>query len=183
MARPVEAGYIRSASAEIVRPNDTTAYASGDHITTTTTAGSVAPITFEVAREAGGGNGTVSGALLLTNSASATGAIRLHLFNNAPFVAGGYQADNAALALTYAALQTGDGTTNPQNNYIGYVDFTTFVAHSSSAMSIGTADLIDLNFMTIGQSKNIYGLLEARAAITPVANQRFTTILHIRGVA
>jgi hypothetical protein len=181
MATSVAPGYMRSAAFDFTRPADTTAYASGDHITTTTTAGSVVPMEFEVARE-NGGSGKIIGALLLTNSASAFGAMRLHLFNNAPFAAAGYQADNAALALTYAALQTGSGTTNPKNNYIGYVDFTTFTAHSSSALSIGTSELTEMNFACIGGAKKIYGLLEARAAITPASAQQFTAIVHARGV-
>lgn len=181
MANQVEAGYVRSAAHELTRPADTTAYASGDGIANSTTAGSVTPFEFEVARE-NGGRGLIIGADLMTNSASAFGAIRLHLFNRAPFVAGGYQADNAALALTYAALQTGSGTTNPKNNYIGYVDFTTFVAHSSSAVSIGTSEQTELNFACEGDSKKIYGLLEARAAITPTSGQLFTAILQAQGV-
>lgn len=181
MATATAPGYIRSAAYEITRPADTTAYASGDHITTTTTAGDVVPMEFEVARD-NGGTGKVVGAILLTSSATAFGAMRIHLFNNAPFAAAGYQADNAALALTYAAMQTGSGVTNPKNNYIGYVDFTTFVAQSSSALSIGTCELTELNFACIGGSKKIYGLLEARAAITPASAQKFTAIIQSRGI-
>ena len=181
MATATAPGYIRSAASEITRPGDTNAYASGDHITTTTTAGDVVPMEFEVAR-ANGGAGKIIGALLLTSSATAFGAMRLHLFNNAPFAAAGYQADNAALALTYAALQTGTGVTNPKNNYIGWVDFTTFVAHSSSALSVGTSEVTELNFACIGGSQKIYGLLEARAAISPASSQKFTAILQARGI-
>lgn len=181
MAREVEAGYIRSAGYELTRPADTTAYASGDAIANSTTAASVVPLEFEVSRD-NGGSGKVIGAEILTNSASAVGAMRLHLFNRAPFAAAGYQADNAALALTYAAMQTGSGTTNAKNNYIGYVDFTTFAAQSSSAVSIGTAEQTELNYVCNFDSKKIYGLLEARAAITPASGQLFTSILHAQGV-
>lgn len=181
MARDVEAGYIRSAGYEMTRPADANAYTSGDAIANSTTAGSVVPLEFEVARD-NGGSGKIIGAEILTNSASAFGAMRLHLFNRAPFAAAGYQADNAALALTYAALQTGSGVSNAKNNYIGYVDFTTFVAHSSSALSIGTAELTELNFACNFDSKKIYGLLEARAAITPASGQLFTPVVHAQGV-
>ena len=181
MAREVEAGYIRSAGYELTRPSDTNAYASGDAIANSTTAGSVVPLEFEVARD-NGGAGKVIGAEMLTNSATAFGAMRLHLFNRAPFAAAGYQADNAALAITYAAMQTGSGISNPKNNYIGYVDFNTFVAQSSSAVSIGTSEQTELNFTCNFDSKKIYGLLEARAAISPASGQLFTPVLQAQGV-
>jgi hypothetical protein len=181
MAREIEAGYVRLAGYELTRTGDTNAYASGDHISSTTTAADVVPLEFEVARE-NGGAGKIIGAELVTNSASAFGAMRLHLFNRAPFAAGGYAADNAAIALTYAAMQTGSGVSNPKNNYIGYVDFNTFVAQSSSAVSIGTSEQTELNFMCQGDSKKIYGLLEARAAISPASSQKFNPVLHVQGV-
>lgn len=179
MAQEVETGY-RSAGYELTRTADTNAYAIGDHITSTVTAASVVPMEFEVARD-NGGRGKIIGADMPVNSATAFGAMRLHLFNRAPFAAGGYAADNAAIALTYAAMQTGSGTTNPKNNYIGYVDFTTFVAQSSSAVSIGQSDQTELNFACQGDSKKIYGLLEARAVFTPASSGKFNPILHIAG--
>lgn len=181
MAQEVEPGYTRSAGYELTRTADGNAYAIGDHISTTITAGSVTPMEFEVARN-DGGRGTIIGAELIVNSATAFAAMRLHLFNRAPFISGGYQADNAALALTYAAMQTGSPLNTPQNNYIGFIDFTTFVAQSSSAVSIGQCDQTELNFLCEGGTKKIYGLLEARAVFTPGSSEKFNPILHVAGV-
>lgn len=161
---------------ELTRPGDTNAYAIGDAIASTTTAGSVTPLTWTATREAGG-SGRVIGAQCVVNSATAFGAIRLHLFNTTPFAAGGFQADNAALALTYAAMKTGSAGTNP--NYIGYIDFTTFVAQSSSAVALGTCDLTELAFDCAPGSQTIFGLLEARAAFTPGNQETFTVILFL----
>lgn len=184
MTETVEPGYVRSAAYELTRPSDTTAYASGDAMANSDTAASVVPMEFEVAMGANGGTGLVIGARLLTNSATAFGSMRLHLFNRAPFAAAGYQADNAALALTYIAMKDGEGAaTNPNDNYIGSIDFTTFVAHSSSARSIGTCDQTELEFRTKPGSNKIYGLLEARAAITPASAQTFNVILSVRGIS
>lgn len=179
MAQEVETGY-RSAGYELTRPGNTDAYAVGDHMANSTTAADVVPLEFEVAI-VNGGRGKIIGSDMIANSATAFGAMRLHLFNRAPFAAAGYQADNAALALTYAAMQTGNGVSNPKNNYIGYVDFTTFVAQSSSALSIGTSEQTELNFACQHDSKKIYGLLEARAVFTPASSGKFNPILHVEG--
>ena len=179
MPREVETGY-RSAGYELTRTADTNAYAIGDHIAPTTTAADVVPLEFEVARD-NGGRGKIIGSDMIVNSATAFGAMRLHLFNRAPFAAAGYAADNAAIAITYAAMQTGAGVTNQKNNYIGYVDFTTFVAQSSSALSIGTSEQTELNFQCQFDSKKIYGLLEARAVFTGASSGKFNPILHVAG--
>lgn len=164
------------AAAELTRPGDTNVYAIGDAIANSTTAGSVTPLSFTVARAAGY-TGRVTGALLAVNSATAFGFIRLHLFNQAPFAAAGYQADNAALALTYTALKTGAAGSNP--NYMGYIDFNAFVAQSAAAMSFGACDLADLNFLPAAASQAILGLLEARSIFTPANAGTFNVTLDI----
>lgn len=164
------------AATELTRPGDTNAYSIGDAIANSTTAGSVVPLQFTVARVAGY-TGRVTGALLTVNSASAFGFTRLHLFNQAPFAAAGYQADNAALALTYTALKTGAAGTNP--NYIGYIDFNGFQAQSSAAVSEGACDLTELDFTPAAASQVIFGLLEARAAFTPANAGTFNVTLDI----
>ena len=164
------------ASAELTRTADGNAYAIGDQIASTITAGSVTPLQFTVARSAGF-TGRIIGSQLITDSATAFGAIRLHLFNTTPFAAGGFQGDNAALALTYTALTTGSAGTAP--HYIGYVDFITFIAQSASAESIGQADQTEMVFDCAAASSVIFGLLEARAAFTPASAQKFTVALDV----
>ena len=186
MAETIEPGYIRSARATFTRPSDTNAYAVADAIANSTTAGSVIPMSFRVAKN-NGGTGKIIGSQLLTDSATAFGAIRLHLFNRAPFAVAGYQADNSALALTYAAMLTGaadqsaDGYGVP--NKLPLIDFTTFTAYTTSAMSIGVCDQTELDFMCAPDSQLIYGLLEARAIFTPASAQNFSAMLSVEGVS
>ena len=164
------------AATELTRPTDTNAYAIADAVANSTTAGSVVPLQFTAARSAGG-SGRVTGAQLIVDSATAFGAIRLHLFNTTPFAAAGFQADNSALALTYTALKTGSAGANP--NYIGFIDFTTFNAQSASAVSNGICDLTELNFDCAAGSQVIFGLLEARAVFTPANGGKFDVSLQV----
>jgi len=170
------AQFATSVATELTRTSDGNAYAVGDQIASTITAGSVTPLQFTVGR-AVAGTGRIIGSLLAVNSATAFGAIRLHLFNTTPFAAGGFQGDNAAIALTYTALKTGSAGTNP--NYIGYIDFQTFLAMSSSAISNGVCDLTELSFRCAAASQVIFGLLEARAVFTPASAETFNVTLDI----
>ena len=165
-----------AAATELTRTADANAYAIGDQIASTTVAGDVTPLQLTVARKTGG-TGRVSGAQLMLDSATAFGAIRLHLFNTTPFTAGGFQADNSALALTYTALKTGSAGANP--NYLGFIDFETFTAQSASATSRGSAGQTDLNFTCAAASQVIFGLLEARAVFTPANAGKFNVTLDI----
>ncbi len=163
-------------AATLTRTADGNAYAIGDQIASTITAGSVTPLSFTVARQTAG-TGRINGAQLIIDSATAFGAIRLHLFNTTPFAAGGFQGDNAAIALTYTALNTGSAGTSP--NYIGYIDFQTFIAQSASATSNGVCDLTELNFNCPAGTQVIFGLLEARAVFTPANAGKFTVSLDV----
>ena len=170
------AALVKHVGTELTRPANTTAYTAGDAIASTTVAGDVTPLQFTAAIEPGF-VGYIVGAQLITDSATAFGEIRLHLFNTTPFAAAGFQADNSALALTYTALTTGSAGTLP--NYIGWVDFTVFVAQSASAISVGTCNQTELFFDCPSTSKIIFGLLEDRVAFTPASAQKFTIDLDI----
>jgi hypothetical protein len=165
-----------SVATELTRTSDGNVYAIGDQIASTITAGSVTPLQFTVAR-AVGGTGRIIGSRLAVSSATAFGAIRLHLFNTTPFAAGSFQGDNAAMALTYAAFKTGSAGTNP--NYIGFIDYTSFTAHTTSAVSVGVANQTELAFFCAAASQVIFGLLEARAAFTPASAETFNVALDI----
>ena len=167
---------VKPLGTSFARPANTTAYAAGDAIASTTVAGDVTPLQWTAAVEPGF-VGYIVGAQLITDSATAFAAMRLHLFNTTPFAAGGFQADNAALALTYTALTTGSAGTLP--NYIGWIDFTSFVAQSASAVSIGTCDQTELYFDCPSTSRIIFGLLEDRVAFTPASAQNFSIDLNI----
>ena len=192
MAHEVEPGYVRSARYTFARPADGNAYAIGDAIANDTSGSLVVPMEFKLAKE-NGGMGYITGAQLLVDSATAFGAMRLHLFNRAPFAtAASYQGDNAALALTYAAMRVGaadqkiDGDNlSPHSipNKLPLIDFTTFQAHTTSAISIGQCDQTEPMFVCGPGTKIIYGLLEARAVFTPANAGNFVVMLTARGIA
>lgn len=95
-------------TATYARPASAGPYAAGQIIANSATAGSVVPITFTVARVAGG-SGRITGGRCVVTAASGTivlPAFDLVLFRpatNIPFAAGGYPADNATLTISSAA--------------------------------------------------------------------------------
>lgn len=178
MPQRVQVGSVLQAGATFARPGDSTPYAVNDAIANSTTNTLVVPMQFTVTSE-NGATGNIVGAQQIVNSATAYGAMRLWLFNIAPFADAGYQADNAAIALTLAALTTG-AAPGPLGNCIGYIDFATFVARTSSAISVGVCPQTELPFQCGPGSKVIFGLLEAMAIFTPANAGTFTTLLDVR---
>lgn len=177
-------GFTPDAYAEFTRPNDTTAYAAGDHITDTTTASSVVPLRFPAIRT-DNGSGVFTGARLIKSTDTTTNAsFRLWLFAAQPFAAAGYPADNAAITFTYASMA----------RFLGYIDFTTFIDAGSMAVAEGlmgrsvapfskryvndsSNPAVDASstsgILPVPASKLIYGMLEARAAYAPGAQEQF----------
>jgi len=105
----VGGGFTPRVTGVLVRPSDATQYAIGDIIANSATANLVVPISFTVARVAGG-SGRISGCRCVVSAASGTivlPAFDLLLFRpeaGIPFAAAGYPADNAALSITAAAM-------------------------------------------------------------------------------
>src|SRR6476620_12777440 len=97
-------------TATYARPADNTAYSIGDLIGNSGTANLVVPISFTVARAAGG-SGRLTGCRAVVSAASGTivlPAFDLLLFRpeaSIPFAAAGYPADNAALNVSLAAMK------------------------------------------------------------------------------
>lgn len=146
-------GSVILTSASFSRPADTTAYAIGDLIANSTTAGSVTPLSFNV----GVSKGLIRAASLkVGTSALASGtSLRLHLWSQSPTTTGG---DNAAVFVSGAALVTSAG-------YLGYVNITVDTWFSDGA-SGRAAPVMDVHF-NLGAGTTIYGLIEARSALTP----------------
>lgn len=146
------------------RPADTTAYASGDLVANSTTAGSVVPMALPVARVSGG-SGIVRRLRLRKTGTSLTNAqFRVHLFNAAPgaFANG----DNGAFSVAGVA------------NYIGRADITLDQAFTDGAFGSSDISFTDLQFkLTSGQL--MYAVLEARAAYTPTSGEIFTLGLEV----
>lgn len=148
-----------AASSTITRPADTTAYTSGDLLANSTTAGSVTPLTFAVPWNHGR-FGVVRGFTIKKSGTTITNAtFTLHLYRSSPVVVNG---DNAALSTDFA-------------NKIGSIDGAIMVGYSDA----GYQSTFGGNFYvdTANTSRYIYGLLEAKAAYTPVSGEIFTVTL------
>jgi len=157
------AGITSNPSATFTRPSDTTAYASGDLVANSTTAGSVAAMTFTVARVAAG-SFMLRRCKLATSSTSVTAAsFRLHLFRTAPVTV--TNGDNGAFSVSGVA------------DYIGAFDVTVDRAFTDGAAGFGVPVVGGEMSVDLASGTAIYGLLEARAAYTPTSAGTFTVTL------
>jgi hypothetical protein len=154
-------GFTTRPTATVTRPADTTAYASGDLVANSTTAGSVTPMSFTVSRGTATG-GMVRRCRIRTSSTSITNAtFRLHLYAASPTCTNG---DNGAWL------------TDNATNYVGSLDVTIDKAFSDGAAGNGVPSVgNEINFT----STTYYGLLEARAAYTPTSGEVFTVELEV----
>lgn len=162
-------------SANFTRPNDTNAYTAGDVVADSTSAAAV--ITFVLQGPGANvgplGSGIIQTATLISSQNAATKLDgRLWLFDTAP---ASYGNDNEALTLTdaemRAALQVilfptgswvaGDATSGANGN------------------ALCNAQSLWLPINTTKDSNAIFGVLEARNAYSPVANERYDVRLGI----
>lgn len=154
--------------ASFTRPADTTAYAVGDLVANSTSAGSVVPLNFITFGEtpSPSQNGIIRRARLTKSGTTVTNAqFRLHVLNSLPVPVNG---DNGALSTTKAL------------GYLGYFDFDmtggTIFTDGATAIGVpGTGNELGYEFPTSGA---IYGLLEARAAYTPASGEVFSAVLE-----
>lgn len=145
----------------LTRPADTTAYASGDLVANSTTAGSVTPLSLSLSPVAGG-LGFIRHARLLKSGTGVTNAaFRVHFYETVPTVTNG---DNGAWLSTRAG-------------WLGSVDVTIDKAFSNGAAGIGIPTLSGLQAIVFKQAsaqKRIFALIEARGAYTPASAETFT---------
>jgi hypothetical protein len=156
---------INNLSASFTRPNDTTAYASGDLVANSTTAGSVVPLQIDLGNVAAVGHGItrITRARLTKSGTSPTNAnFRIHLYEASPSPANG---DNGAWS------------TNKAANWLGNIDVTSMLAFTDGCTGTGSATAGSEMFLRLA-SGSIFALLEAKAAYTPVANEVFTLTLE-----
>jgi hypothetical protein len=145
-------------SASFSRPADTTAYASGDLVANSTTAGSVVPLSLTPTTRGSGLSGQIRRVRIVKSTTGVTNAqFRLHLFNAAPTVSSG---DNAAIVIATGAA-----------NYLGQVDVTMNQSFTDGGSGQATTEINVVN-------GTLYALLEARAAYTPGNAETFTVTLE-----
>lgn len=158
-------GFTANPSITFTRPADTTAYASGDLVANSTTAGSVTPMSFSVGRVAAGSFTIRKARLRKTTTTTSNAGFRLHLYTSSPTVTNG---DNGAWLSNQSAA------------YVGAVDFAAANALAfSDGAGINGAPLIgsDLN-IKLASGQTIFGLLEARGAYAPGSAEQFTVTLE-----
>jgi hypothetical protein len=160
-------------AATFTRPADTTAYASGDLVANSVTAGSVTPLSWELFNQSRDGVNILRRLRFKKSNNSTTNAsFRVHFYTTAPTVTNG---DNGAWLSSEAG-------------YLGSVDVTVDKAFNDStgpAVGVGVPNAgSEINFLvTGGTSKHVlYALVEARAAYTPVSGETFTLTPEIHTV-
>lgn len=147
----------------LTRPADTTAYASGDLVANSTTAGSVIPLTISLGVQPHT-QCFIRRVSILTSSTSITNAaFRVHFFKTSSITPA--NGDNGAFSVSNAA------------NYIGSVNVTVDQAFTDGAFGVGAPTVgSEINF--ISSSEYIYALLEARGSYTPTSEGTFVVRLE-----
>lgn len=136
-------------SAKFTRPADTTAYASGDLVANSTTAGSVAAMQLVVAP----GPRQIRRVRILKSGTSTTNAsFRAHLYG---------------ASMTAANGDNGAWSTNQAATYLGSVDVTVDKAFTDGAAGQATTEI------NVNSAGIIYALIEARGAYTPTSAEVF----------
>lgn len=159
---------VRNLSASFTRPADTTAYASGDLVANSTTAGSVSAMEIRGLAINNQASTIIRRIKLAKSGTSTTNAsFRVHLFRAAPATV--TNGDNGALSVSGVA------------DYLGATDVTMDRAFTDGACGLAVP-IVGSEFMvrfpgsnTNGQS--LFALLEARAAYTPSSAEVFTLTL------
>lgn len=157
-------GDFRNPTASFTRPTDTTAYASGDLVANSTTAGSVvAPVlTIGTSAVATGQQFSVNRIKLAKSTVTTTNAsFRVHLFKVAPTVANG---DNAAFSTSGAAT------------YLNSFDITVGQAFTDGAVGFVATGA---NAIVLDAGATIVALVEARGAYSPGNAEVFTLTLEV----
>jgi hypothetical protein len=150
-------------SASFTRPNDTTAYASGDLVANSTTAASVVPMSLSLTNGFAGGQTRITRVRLSKTSVVPTNAnFRVHFYTALPTIANG---DNAAWSTSGAA------------NYVGPIDVTSMLAFTDGCNGVGAATA-GSELLLRFSGGTLFALLEAKAAYTPTAQEVFTLTIE-----
>ena len=164
-ALPV-AGNYTAATGNFTRPANTTAYAAGQIISNSVTAGSCAPITLTVARASNTTGAIRRASLKVNDSAWLNATVRVHLFQDSP---------------TFSAGDGGTLTANlTESGYLGYLDVTIDRSFASTTVKGHGVPAVgaEINFTPSSGTQNIFAVLEARSAVTPAASKVFTVVVE-----
>lgn len=156
----------RTISTSVTRPNDTNAYAAGDVVCNSTSAPVI--LTFAGAVNTDFQMGVIAQATLIDSSNVSTKLdCELWLFDTTITM----DNDNAAFTPTDAELAT----------LVGIIPFSTayWKVGDSSSNAVCHVQGLSIPFNVVHASNALYGVLVARAAYTPTAQEIFTVRLHI----
>jgi hypothetical protein len=160
----VSGDIIINPSNSFTRPANTTAYASGQLVANSVTAGSVVPLTWTASRVATG-NFRVTRARMSLSSKSVTNTnFRLHLFNLTTGVSNG---DGASFVPSLAADEVCE------------MDITVALAGADVSMGYGASNQGVACDVALGSGSSLFGLIEARAAYTPASGETVLVVLEI----
>jgi hypothetical protein len=161
-------GQIAIASANFTRPADTTAYALGDLIANSTTAGSVAAMQFTVARTNDKSFRVLRARVKKSGAVLTSASFRLHFYKTDPAASSGISNGDNGAWLT------------KESEYLGGIDVVMDKIFSDAAKGIGSPNEgIAISGMPSSGTRLIYGLIEARAVYTPASGETFTVVLEI----
>jgi hypothetical protein len=164
---PIESltgGYTTNPTANFTRPADTTAYASGDLVANSTTAGSVVSMSITAARS-DGGSFMIRRAKLHKSTTSVTNAsFRLHFFRVAPSTI--TNGDNGVWSVSGVA------------DYCGAIDVTVDRAFTDGACGFGVPMTGNEISVDLASGTAVRVLIEARAAYTPGNAEVFTVTIE-----
>lgn len=138
-------------SSSFTRPEDTTAYQDTDLVANSTTAGSVAPLSFDLGVQPHTQCFIRRVRIVSSDTSVTNAAYRVHFYKTSPTPANG---DNAAFSTNNAA------------NYLGACDVTLDQVFTDGSFGTGIPNKgTEINF--ISTTEIIYGLIEAKGAKTP----------------
>lgn len=161
-------GRTRVISATLTRPADTTAYASGDAVTNSTS--SPAAITFDGCARIANGSGVIVGVTMVDSANQSTaGLFELWLFDTTYTP----DNDNSPFTPTDAECATLVGIVPLNLAYVG--DATA----GAGGNRVYIASNLNIPFQCTGGADDLYGALVARNAYTPVSAEAFTIRLRI----
>lgn len=156
--------------ASFTRPADTTAYAAGDLVANSTTAGSVVPLSFAGAVRTTGDCVRIERVRIEKSGTSLTNAsFRLHLFEASPTPTVG---DNGVYN------NAGVLATNNILNHAGTFPVTMIWSGSDGAMGIGVPTTGNGATIRPATGTTLFGLLEVTAAYTPASGEIFYVVLE-----
>lgn len=151
---------VKIASASFSRPNNTTQYSAGDLVANSATAGSVTPLSIQVA-DVSGQPFTLRRCKLMTSGTVVTnGDFRIHLYEPG--------------TITCANGDNGAYSTDSASRYIGAMDVTLSLDCTDGQVGFGVPVVGTEISGRLTTSQFVNALIEAKAGYTPASGETFT---------